>query len=180
MVKLPEQITELNKNSVEAALDFARISMDSAERMLRLQLQAAKDFVAEQGQAAKAIAGAENTDAITALRDQLTEGAVDRVLGYSRGVCDVATQMQKQLTGLIEQHFADYQKELAVALEQAVKSAPGSSATALAALQSTMAATQTAMDNMTKAARQISELADVNVKAMSDAAASALKSQKKP
>lgn len=178
MSNTPESMSELGRNSVEAALDFAQVSMDSAERMLRLQLQAAKDFVAEQGEAAKAMAGSDNSAAAIALRKQLAEQAVDHVLDYSRGVCDVATQMQKQLTGLIEQHFAEYQRQLAGTMEKVLKSSPVGGDAAVETVKSTLAATQATMDNMTKAARHIAELADANVKAVTEAAATTFRSKK--
>ena len=179
MAKMPEQLAGLNKGSIEAALSFAQVSMESAERMMRLQLEAAKAFVAEQSATAKALAEAEDAEAMMALRARLAEQAVERALGYSRNVYDVAAQTQQQLTKLVEQRFAAYQQEMAAAMERMIKAAPGGSDAAVEAVKSTVAATQAAMDSMTKAAKQVAELADANVKAVTDAAAHALKSGKR-
>ena len=46
MSKMPEQFQSLNKDTLEAALSFAQVSMASADRLMRLQLDAAKAFVA--------------------------------------------------------------------------------------------------------------------------------------
>ncbi len=179
MAKMPEQPAGLNKGSVEAALRFAQVSMESAERMMRLQLEAAKAFVAEQTESAKALAEAKDAESMMALRARLAEQAVDRALGYSRNVYAVATQAQQQLTKLVEQRFAAYQKEMAAAMEKMVKSAPGGPDVAAEAVKSTIAATQAAMDSMTKAAKQAAELADANVKAVTEAAARAFKGTQK-
>ena len=179
MAKMPEQLVGLNKGAIEAALSFAQVSMESAERMMRLQLEAAKAFVVEQSETAKALAEAKDAESMMALRARLAEQAVERALGYSRNVYDVAAQTQQQLTKLVEQRFAAYQQEMAAAMEKIIKAAPGGSDAAVEAVKSTVAATQAAMDSMTKAAKQVAELADANVKAVTDAAAHALQGGKR-
>ena len=146
MAKTPESPADLNKASVEAALSFARVSTESAEKLMRLHLEAARNFVAEQSETVKALAEVKDAESTMALRARLAEQAVDRAVGYSRNVYEVAMQSQQQLTRLIEQHYAAYQKEMVAA-----------------------------MDSMTKAAKQAAELMDANVKAVSEAAASAFK-----
>jgi len=175
MAKMPEQLVDLNKGSIEAALSFAQVSMEGAEKLMRLQLETAKKFVAEQSETAKALAEATDAEAMMALRARLAEHVVDRALGYSRNVYEVATQAQQQLTKLIEQRFAAYQHEMAAAMENMIKAAPGGSDAAAEAVRTTIAATQAAMDGMTKAAKQAAELADANVKAVTEAATSAFK-----
>ena len=183
MAKVPEQmteqITEMNKGSIAAALTFAQVSMESAEKLMRLQLEAAKAFVAEQTETAKELSSAKDPDAMMALRSRLAEQAVERALGYSRNVYEVATQTQQELAKVIEQRFSGYQQEMAASLEKMFQNAPAGSDAAVAAVKTTIAATQSAMDSMTKAAKQAAELADANVKAVADAAASAFKNVKK-
>src|SRR5687767_7212427 len=183
MAKTPEQMTEqlgeLNKGSIEAALTFAQVSMESAEKLMRLQLEAAKAFVADQSETAKELSNAKDADAMMALRSRLAEQAVERALGYSRNGYEVATQTQQELAKVIEERFTGYQREMAASLEKMFQSAPAGSDAAVAAVKSTIAATQSAMDSMTKAAKQAAELADANVKAVADAATNAFKSTKK-
>lgn len=179
MTKMPEQIQGFNKEAVEAALSFAQLSMAGAERLMHLQIDAAKTFVAEQTESAKALAEAKDPASMMALRARLTEQAVERAVGYSRNVYEVATQTQQQLAKLVEGQLAASQQQFAGAMENMFKAAPGGSNAAIDAVRSTMAATQSAMDSMTKAAKQAADLAEANVKAVTDAATSAMKGPKK-
>ncbi len=179
MTKMPEQIQGFNKEAVEAALSFAQLSMAGAERLMHLQIDAAKTFVAEQTESAKALAEAKDPASMMALRARLTEQAVERAVGYSRNVYEVATQTQQQLAKLVEGQLAASQQQFAGAMENMFKAAPGGSNAAIDAVRSTMAATQSAMDSMNKAAKQAAELAEANVKAVTDAAISAMKGPKK-
>jgi hypothetical protein len=54
-----------------------------------------------------------------------------------------------------------------------IKSTPGELDPAVKALHATMAATSAAIENMTQAARQATELADAGVKVVTEAAAKA-------
>lgn len=176
MAKIPRNLTELNQGAVESAVEFAQVSMDSAERVMRMQLEAAKKFVAQQSATAKILAGVKDKQELTTLRTHLIEQAVDGLLGYTHDVYTVASQTQRELAKMVEQRFTAYQHEMTGAMEKLIKSAPAGSDPAVEALRSTVAATSIALENMTKAAHQAAALADANVKAMTKAAASALKS----
>ena len=179
MDKMQEQFADLNKGSIEAALSFAQVSMESAERLMRLQLEAAKAFIAEQSETAKELSDAKDPEAMMKLRSRIAEQAVERALGYSRNIYEVATQAQKAFAKVIEQRFSGYQQEAASSLEKMIKAAPGGSDAAAAAMRSTIAATQSAMDSLTKAAQQAAELTEANVKSVSDAATGAFRGTKK-
>ena len=179
MAKITDQFQGLNKDALETALTFAQVSMASADRLMRLQLDAAKAFVADQTQTAHALAGAKDAESMMALRARLAEQAVERAVGYSRNIYEVATQTQQQLAKLVEERLATSQQQIASAMENMLNAAPGGSNVAVEAVRSTMAATQSAMDSMTKAAKQASELAEANVKAVTDAATTAMKGGRK-
>jgi phasin family protein len=175
MAEIPEPLVGLSEASVEAALRIAQVSMESAERMMRLQLDAAKTFVAEQAETANALAGAKDPQALVAVRARLAEKAVESALGYSRDFYAIAAQTQQQLSQMAGQRFAAYQQQMGAAMEKIIKAAPGGSEVAVEAVKSTLAAAQTALDGMAKAAQQAAELAEANVKAVTEAAANAVK-----
>ena len=56
MFQAPEQLVALNKANLEAAVRFAGIALEGAERMLELQLKTAKSAFADGVQQAKALA----------------------------------------------------------------------------------------------------------------------------
>ena len=173
-----EQYPELNKNSVDNALRFAKITMDSAERLVKLQLEAAKQAIEENAKNAKSLSEVKDLQEVVALRAKLAESGVEKALNYSRSVYEVASQAQAELTKLFEESLSAYTKDLVNVIEKTTKSAPGSDL-AVAALKSTVAATQAAVDSMTKATRQVAELADAGVKAAHSATSSTAKGASK-
>lgn len=169
MFKQPPQLAELSKNSIDAALQFAKISMDSAERLIKLQLDAAKASIEKNAQNAKALAEAKDLQEMMSLRAALAETSVETALSYSRSVYEVASQTQSELTRLMEESMSNYNRDVVDAVEQATRSTPGSEM-AMSALKSTVAATTAAVDSMTKAAKQVADVADANLKAATEAA----------
>jgi len=179
MTKIAEPSTGWSEASIDAAMRVAQVSMESAERMMRLQLEAAKTFIAEQAETVNALAAAKDAEALTAVRARLAEKTVHSALGYSRDVYAIAAQTQQQLSEMAAQRFAAYQQHMGSAMEKMIKAAPGGSGVAVEAMKSTMVATQTAVESITKAAQQAAELAEANLKSLADAAAIAARDAKK-
>lgn len=174
-----DQYPELNKNSVDNALRFATITMESAERLVKLQLEATKQAIEENAKNVKSLSEVKDLQEVMALRAKLAESGVEKALNYSRSVYEVAAEAQAELSKLFEESLSVYTKGLANVIEKTTKSAPAGSELAIAALKSTVAATQAAIDSMTKAAKQAAELASAGVKAAHSATSSAAKSGSK-
>ncbi|HUL41501.1 MAG TPA: phasin family protein [Burkholderiales bacterium] len=170
---------ELNKNSLENVLRFTKITMESAERLVKLQLEAAKQAVEENAKNAKSLSELKDLGEVMALRAKLAESGVEKALNFSRSVYEVASQTQAELTKLFEESLSAYTKDLVNVIEKTTKSAPGGSDLALAALKSTIAATQAAVDGMTKAAKEVSELAGTGIKSANSASSTTKSSSKK-
>ena len=91
----------------------------------------------------------------------------------------MASHAQAELIKLFEENLSTYTEDLVNVIEKTTKSAPAGSDLAVAALKSTVAATQAAVDSMTKAAKQVSELADTGIKAAHAATSSTAKGSSK-
>ena len=175
----PEQITDFSKSALETALSLAKISFDATEKLIALSLEASKENFAEAAKSAKAMVEVKDPQALLDLRSKLTESSVEKVLDYSRSLYEVAQHTQGQVSAVFEHQAAELNKNVASAIDKAVKSAPAGADVAIAALKSGVAATAAAVDSVTKAAKQISTFTDASVKATSEAATAAVKTSTK-
>jgi phasin family protein len=170
-----EQIAEINKAGYQNAVKLAELSLDKAERLTKLNLQVAK-VVLEQGAfTANAVAGIKDVQGLAAVRAKLTEAGVQNILGYSRGVYQIASEAQADFSALAEQAWAGYTKTVAAWVEQAAKHAPAGSDVAVTALKSTVAATTAAFDQFSKATKQVVSFADASMRAAATNAANVAK-----
>jgi phasin family protein len=168
MIPKNEQLASLNQASVETASRYATIALTGAAQLAKLQLEAAKATLLESTGNTKALLAVSEPQDMIALRSQIAEAQVKSAVNLARNVYEIAMQTQAEFAKLAEQHFAGLNQTMVAALDQAGKSAPGADV-AIAGIKSTLAATTAAMDTMSKAAKQVSNLASANFKAAADA-----------
>lgn len=179
MKNIPQlaQFGDLNKVSVETALSFAKISLESAERMMKLQLDAAKNALEENAKNASALLQAKDFNEMTAIRAQIAEQSIEKALSFSRSLYEAASQTQTELSTLVEGRIQEFGKTVTENVETATKgvpAGPGGDFTA-AAVKSVVETTAAAVETMTKAAKQVAEFADSNLKTAANMTTEAVK-----
>ena len=179
MIQTPEQLVALNKANVEAALRFAGIALDGAERLLELQMKTAKSALADSLQNARAITSVRDFDQLTALKDTVVQPSIEKATAYAKEVYDVAAETQADLTKLVEAQVSEFQKTVVAVVDQFVKSAPAGSEVGIAAMQSTLAAVNSGFDNLTKVAKQFGEVTQNNIEVVANQTIEAAKKARK-
>lgn len=175
MFQAPEQLMALNKANLEAAVRFAGIALEGAERMLELQLKAAKIAFADGVQQAKAFTEIKDVQEITQLRNTLAQPTMEKATSYVKSVYDVASATQAEMNKLVEEQIAEFNKQVVTGMDKVVKSAPAGSEVALAAVKSAITAVNSAYDNISKSAKQFTEMTQANVEAATTQATHASK-----
>lgn len=179
MYQAPEQLVAMNKANLEIAMKFASVALQGAERMLDLQLKAAKTAFADGVENAKVIASIKDVQQLASLKDDLAQPAIEKATAYARGVYDVATAAQAEFGKLIEAQVAEYNKQVVATLDRMVKTAPAGSEVGIAALKSGIAAVNSAYDNLSKVAKQFTEVTHSNFEAVAKQAVNGAKKAKK-
>ena len=175
MYQAPEQLVALNKANLEIAMKFAGIAIHGAERMLDLQLKAAKSAYADSVENAKTIAAVKDVKELAALKDELTQPAIEKATAYAKSVYDVTTATQAELVKLVEEHVAEYNKQVVAALDKIAKNAPAGSEVGIAAVKSSITAVNAAYDNLSKVAKQLTENTQSNFEAVAKQAVNGAK-----
>jgi phasin family protein len=163
MAATTKPFAELGSQALTAAARMTRISMDSAERVIALQLDFAKANLEQATRTARAYAGAKDVQDLFAVRTRAAEAAMDKLLGYSRGLYEVASEAQNEFSRLAEERMSSFQQAVTESVEQAAKQAPAGDVAATA-IKSSLAATTAAFDSFTKAARNVTAYADASVR----------------
>ncbi|KPK18279.1 MAG: hypothetical protein AMJ67_10860 [Betaproteobacteria bacterium SG8_41] len=179
MYQAPENLVEMNKANIETAMKFAGIALEGAERMIELQLKAAKAAFADSVEGAKAIASVKDLQQLAALNDNLAQPSIEKATAYARNVYDVATATQAEFNKIVEEQVAEFNKQTVAALDKMVKTAPAGSELGIATLKSSIAAVNSAYDNLSKVAKQFTEVTQSNMEAVAKQAVSGVKKAKK-
>jgi phasin family protein len=173
MFAKPQDFASLNKSNMEASLTLAHAAFASAERLAALNLNTARALLEESVANTKAMLAAKDVQEIASLQAAFAQPALDHALAYSRNVYEIATQTKGEVAKVVETQFADAQAGATAILDQAIKNAPAGADVAIATLKSAISATSAAYDNIAKAAKQVSDIAEANVVAATDATAKA-------
>ena len=170
-----QQFAAANKAAVDSLLSVANTALASAERIASLNLDTARSVVEDSVSGAKALMGAKDVQEAISIQASLAKPSVDKAVAYSRSLYEISAQNQGELTKMVEAQFGDFQKTITSMLEKAAKSAPAGSDMAVAAVQSAIAAANSAFGNMRQAAQQVSDLAQSNLATVTSATAKAVK-----
>jgi phasin family protein len=157
MYQAPENLVEMNKANIDTAMKFAGIALEGAERMIELQLKAAKAAFADSIQGAKALASVKDLQQFAALNDNLTQPSIEKATAYARSVYDVAAATQAEFNKIVEEQVAEFNKQTVAALDKMVKTAPAGSELGIATLKSSIAAVNSAYDNLSKVGKHREE-----------------------
>ena len=179
MYQAPEHLIALNKANLEAALRFAGLALEGAERLIDLQLKTAKSALADGLQSARVLASVKDFDQLAALKDTLVQPSLEKATAYAKEVYDVATGTQAELGKLVEEQVAEFNRQVISTLDQIVKTAPAGSEVGIAAMKSTLAAVNSGFDNFTKVAKQFGEATQNNIEGVANQTIEAAKKAKK-
>ncbi len=179
MYQTPEQLIAMNKVNLEAAMRFAGVAIEGAERMMELQLQAAKAAFSDSFEGAKALAAVKDFQQLAALKDSLAQPTLEKATAYAKSLYDVANGTQAEFSKLVEAQVAEFNQEVIAGLDKLVKNAPAGSEVGIAAVKSGIAAVNSAYDNLSKVAKQFAQAAQSNLEATAAQAATAVKKSKK-
>jgi phasin family protein len=179
MYQTPEQLVAINKANLEAAIKFAGVALQGAERILDLQLKAARSALADSIENAKTIAAVKDLQQLAALKDTMAQPTIEKATAYAKSVYDVATATQAEFGKLVEEQVAEFNKQVVAALDKMVKTAPAGSEVGIATLKSAIAAVNASYENLSKVAKQFTEVTQSNFEAVAKQAAEGVKKASK-
>ena len=179
MITTPENIVSANKAAVEAFITLANTAFASTERFAALNLNAGRSFLEDGIANAKALLGAKDPQQLFALQAALAQPAAEKLVSYSRSVYEIAAQTQEEVSKIVEAQFDEVKETIAAVLDKAVKNAPAGSEVAVEAVKSAFAAANSAYDNISKAGKQVVEIAEANMAAATGATVKAVGSATK-
>ncbi|MES2356658.1 MAG: phasin family protein [Pseudomonadota bacterium] len=160
MTNVQAQLAEFNQSAIQAAIHFTNLSVENVERLVYLNLESARSVIEESAEQAKALAEVKDVQELAALRAKAAEASFEKALAYSRSLYDLANETQAKIVQLMEEQFNVFNQNVVSAVETASRSAPAGAEVAVAAVKSSMAATNAAVDSFKRAAQQAASMTD--------------------
>ena len=171
-----EQLTAAQKANAEVMTALMRTAFNGLERLTALNMAASREFFNNTVSNAQQLLSAKDANTVAKLNSELAQPNVDKLMSYSRSVYDLVSEMQKEITGVMEAQYSTFTKNAESVVEKAKASAPVGGDVFAATMQSMLGASTKAFDQMTSMAKQLSDIAEANLQAASNVAAPAKKS----
>jgi phasin family protein len=163
MIAKPEQITAAGKAQLDASVRFASITAAGTEKLLELQLKNAKAAFDDLVKNAKAFTELKDVSQFASWAGTSFQPGMDKAAAYAKSFYDVAAGTQQEISALQEEQISEFNKNVSVALDAAVKSAPAGSESAIAAAKSVIEVANSVYETLNKATKQLSSMTETNL-----------------
>ena len=165
MYQAPEQLMHLNKTNLDAAVRFAGIALESAERMLEAQTKAVKSALAESTHQVKVLSAAKDFAEFSQHSYEFAQPKLEKTSSYIKNVCDVAAVTQADMSELLERQITALNERYVAWHEKMMKWIPVSADVAGANLQTAVGAMGSACGKLSKSAKQIADITHASAEA---------------
>lgn len=165
-----EQLASAQKANAEVMAALLRTAFNGVERLTALNIAATREFFNNTVANTQQLMGAKDAGEVAKLNTELAKPGVDKWMEYSRSVYDLVTEMQKEVTSVMEAQYSSFAQNATEAVEKAKASTPVGGDVFAATMQSMLDASTKAFGSLTGMAKQLSDIAEANIAATSKAA----------
>jgi phasin family protein len=164
MTNPTEQLAAWNQAAYDAAMNYARASLASAEQLLRLNLDTARATLDQAARATRDLMSVSDPQQFMQARSKLAQDNMQQAAAYAQSVYAIVSQAQREMSKLFEDQVGRVTRDMTVGADSLGKGAPGTDLQS-AALRSTLAASTAMMESLNQATRQFAELSEATMKA---------------
>ena len=173
MYATPAQLVELQKGQLDTFNSLGHTVFNATEKFINLNLAAAKALMQDAADTTHQLFGAKDVQELVALSSTLGQPTIEKAVSYSRNVYGIASGASAEISKIVEAQIADGNRKVSELIDFATKNAPAGSEPALSMFKSAVAASNTAFDTVSKAAKQAADWAESNFAAAASATVNA-------
>jgi len=167
-----EQLAQSQKASAQVLLTLARTAFHGLEQLSALNLAASRELFNTGTTGTQQLLGVRDPQQLKDVAASLARPNVDKLLEYSRSLYDLSANLQREVTSVLEEQYSNIRHNAAGLIEK-TGATPIAGDVFGAAVKQLLNASNTAFENMSQMAKQVTDIVDTNVKAASNATAQA-------
>lgn len=167
MFSNPDQFSNATKASIEAQLaamnDLTHKALKSVSELVELNLATVKSSLEHSSAAAQQMLAAKDAQELFSLTAANAQPNADKAVAYARHLASISSKAQAEFTKVTEARIAETSREVTNLIEDLAKSAPAGSENAVALLKTTMANAHAGYEQLSKIAKQTSQVFEENL-----------------
>ncbi len=169
----PEQIAAAQKSNLDTSWAVANMMFEGFQKLVELNLQAVKSTLAEGRESVGKALPANDPQDLVSAQARLIQPTAEKIQSYSRQVFAIVAATQTQFSKLAEVQYQAHNQRVQTLVDNVAHSAPAGSEAVVAALKSTVSATNGLYETVQRATRQATEVAESNFETVVAAASKA-------
>ncbi len=167
-----DKLAQSQKANAQVMMTLVRTAFHGMEQLSALNLAASRELFNTSASGAQQLMAIKDPQQLAGVAGSLATPNVEKLLEYSRGLYDLAANMQREITSVMEQQYSAM-SQTASGLVEKSSAAPIAGDVFSGAMKQMMNASTTAFENISQMAKQMTDIVDTNIKAASTATAQA-------
>jgi phasin family protein len=168
-----EQLAQSQKANAQVMMTLVRTAFHGLEQLSALNLAASRELFNSSASGAQQMLGVKDPKQLGEIASTMARPNVDKLMEYSRSLYDLAANMQREITSVMEEQYSTMRHNATGLIEKTGMASPVAGDVFGAAMKQMMNASTTAFDNISQMAKQMTDIVDTNVKAATSATAQA-------
>ncbi|MDO8930757.1 MAG: phasin family protein [Rhodocyclaceae bacterium] len=145
-----EQLGEMNRKNMEAAMRLAQLSIENSQKIMALQSELARELFQESVSNAKAQTSAKDPQEIMNLRTRYAQETAQKMMESAQKVAEIGNDARVEFSRLLTEQLASGSHELMDSFQTFFKALPGQSPNVMEAMQQAMARANSAFEQITQ------------------------------
>lgn len=175
MTLTPEQLLAAHKANIEQLFGLTTKAFEGVEKLIELNIKVSREALEDAAKNTQAALSVKDVQELAALQTSMFQPLAEKAADYSRKLYEIASESSNELNKVVEANAAEAQKTVTQFVETAAKNAPAGSEASVAAVRSALSAANNAFETVQKTVKQASDVAQANFNAVTESAASAVK-----
>jgi len=163
MITQPDQLMQMQADALAASKQAATKTLEGWQKLAELNLQTARASLEQSSEQINALLAARDTKALADLVTSLARPPQDQFSAYAKAVYAIYRDANQDLASLLDKQVAASNRQLAESVETLARTAPAGSEGVVSLIRQSMAAAQTAYDQVNQAGRKLTEMADTKM-----------------
>ncbi len=167
MFTTPDQFLALHKANLESLQALTASTLAGFERLTQLNLATTRASVEEATDRMKSMLDVKDVKDLAGVGLNASQPAAERLSTYAKSVYEIANETGTEIAKVIDQHFADGNRQLHSVIDAMARNAPAGSEGMVTFVKSAVSSAGTAYDQFNRASKQVAEMTEANIAAAS-------------
>lgn len=168
-----EKLAQSQKANAQVMMTLVRTAFHGLEQLSALNLSASRELFNSGATGAQQLLEVKSPQELGGIATSVARPNVDKLMEYSRSLYDLAANMQREITSVMEDQYSNLRHEATGLIEKTGAATPIAGDVFGAAMKQMMQSSSTAFENISQMAKQMTDIVDTNVKAVTNATAQA-------